>query len=146
MIARAGRGAAGLYRYAWYLGAAFQIQDDVLNLVGDFEQYGKEPEGDLWEGKRTLMLIHVLGACTTAERTRLGRFLALGRVERTPKQVAWVRGLLDRYGSIDHARRTARRLAGAALLEGMQAFRYATDPAAARFLLEMPLYVVSRNR
>jgi geranylgeranyl diphosphate synthase type II len=26
----------------WYLGAAFQIQDDVLNLVGEYERYGKE--------------------------------------------------------------------------------------------------------
>ena len=44
-------------RYGFFLGAAFQIQDDLLNLVGD-DDYGKEINGDLWEGKRTLMLIH----------------------------------------------------------------------------------------
>ena len=33
---------------------AFQITDDVLNLIGDVARYGKEIDGDLWEGKRTL--------------------------------------------------------------------------------------------
>ena len=42
------------------LGVAFQIQDDVLNLAGDVGDYGKEIGGDLWEGKRTLLLAHAL--------------------------------------------------------------------------------------
>ena len=45
---------------ATYLGTAFQIQDDLLNLIGDEQRYGKEIGGDLLEGKRTLMLIHLL--------------------------------------------------------------------------------------
>src|SRR5262252_5964477 len=48
-------------RFGFFLGAAFQIQDDLLNLVGDAGAYGKELDGDLREGKRTLMLIHLLG-------------------------------------------------------------------------------------
>ena len=32
------------------VGIAFQIQDDVLNLVGEEALYGKEPLGDLWRG------------------------------------------------------------------------------------------------
>ena len=48
-----------LDRYGWYVGAAFQIQDDVLNLAGDYAAYGKEILGDLQEGKRTLMLIEL---------------------------------------------------------------------------------------
>ena len=47
-------------RFGFFLGAAFQIQDDLLNLEGDPLRYGKELDGDLWEGKRTLMLIHLL--------------------------------------------------------------------------------------
>ena len=56
------------------MGAAFQIQDDLLNLVGDEENYGKEIGGDIWEGKRTLMLIHLLSACHPAETNRSGVF------------------------------------------------------------------------
>ena len=36
--------------FGFFLGAAFQIQDDVLNLVGSRERYGKEIGGDLYEG------------------------------------------------------------------------------------------------
>ncbi len=50
-------------RYGFFLGAAFQIQDDLLNLVGD-DGYGKEINGDIWEGKRTLMLIHAIREST----------------------------------------------------------------------------------
>ena len=35
-------------RFGFLLGAAFQIQDDVLNLTGDLGRYGKEIGGDLW--------------------------------------------------------------------------------------------------
>jgi geranylgeranyl diphosphate synthase type II len=46
--------------FGYQLGVAFQIQDDLLNLVGEEERYGKETAGDIWEGKRTLMLIQLL--------------------------------------------------------------------------------------
>src|SRR6266566_2709028 len=39
-------------RFGFFLGAAFQIQDDLLNLLGDRARYGKEIDGDVWEGKR----------------------------------------------------------------------------------------------
>ena len=41
-------------RFGYLLGVAFQITDDVLNLNGNVARYGKEINGDLWEGKRTL--------------------------------------------------------------------------------------------
>ena len=55
-----------------HLGAAFQITDDLLNLRADPQEYGKEIGGDLWEGKRTLMLLHAL-RCAETERPRTGR-------------------------------------------------------------------------
>lgn len=52
------------------LGSAFQIQDDILNLVAKEGRYGKEALGDLWEGKHTLILMHALRSATDAERER----------------------------------------------------------------------------
>ncbi|MGH3784669.1 MAG: FAD-dependent oxidoreductase, partial [Pseudonocardiaceae bacterium] len=58
-------------RFGFLLGAAFQIQDDVLNLVGSYSRYGKEIAGDLCEGKRTLVLSHAFARATPSERSRL---------------------------------------------------------------------------
>lgn len=62
-----------------YLGAAFQITDDLLNLRADPEDYGKEIGGDLWEGKRTLMLLHALRSAETEDRARAVQILAKRR-------------------------------------------------------------------
>jgi hypothetical protein len=50
------------------------------------------------------------------------------------------------HGSIDAARRAARRLAGAALREGLAALAGVPDSDDKRFLLEAPLYVIERDR
>ncbi|WP_437801019.1 polyprenyl synthetase family protein [Sorangium sp. So ce693] len=65
--------------FARRLGVAFQIQDDVLNLAGDVGEYGKEIGGDLWEGKRTLMLLHMMRRATPEERAEAARILSLAR-------------------------------------------------------------------
>ncbi|MCP9275471.1 polyprenyl synthetase family protein [Mycolicibacterium arenosum] len=62
-----------------HLGAAFQITDDLLNLRGDPEEYGKEIGGDLWEGKRTLMLLHTLRRAEADERLRAVEILSKRR-------------------------------------------------------------------
>lgn len=103
-------------RFGFFLGAAFQIQDDLLNLVAD-ARYGKELNGDIWEGKRTLMLNHAYRNSTRKERRRMNEVMAQPRHQRTTAQIIWIRQLMDDYGSIDHARRMAHGLAGAALHE-----------------------------
>jgi geranylgeranyl diphosphate synthase, type II len=65
--------------FAMALGVAFQIQDDILNLEGDEALYGKESWGDLWEGKRTLMLLHALRQASPADRDRAQQILAADR-------------------------------------------------------------------
>ena len=62
-----------------HLGAAFQITDDLLNLRADPEDYGKEIGGDLWEGKRTLMLLHALRQAEPDDRDRALQILAKRR-------------------------------------------------------------------
>lgn len=103
-------------RFGFFLGAVFQIQDDLLNLVGD-ESYGKERNGDLWEGKRTLMLIHLLNVCSEDERIRITAHLAKQRHEMQLADVDWLRSTMERYGSIDYARQVAHGIAGAAMEE-----------------------------
>ena len=68
-----------MIEFGFHLGAAFQIRDDILNLVGDPGVYGKEALGDLLEGKRTLMLIHLLASADPADRRWLVAYLAVLR-------------------------------------------------------------------
>jgi geranylgeranyl diphosphate synthase type II len=69
-----------------HLGAAFQITDDLLNLRADPEDYGKEIGGDLWEGKRTLMLLHALRHAAEPERRAALDVLARRRPTGGPEQ------------------------------------------------------------
>lgn len=134
-----------LHRFGWYLGAAFQVQDDLLNLSGSFERYGKEIAGDLWEGKRTLMLIHLLQTLDPAEREKVRSFLAKPRAARTGDEVRWLLARMAASGSLEHARSAARQLAAAALAEGLAVLADVPDSEDKRFLLQMALYVVSRE-
>lgn len=141
------RGAVDLDRYlrfGFFLGAAFQIQDDLLNLIGDVARYGKEINGDIWEGKRTLMLVHLLGMATPDERTRIAVMLGRTRSARTSDDVLWIRGLMEHYGSIEYARQTAHGLAGAALHEFDVAFVEVKDSVDKRFLHALPTWVIDR--
>lgn len=141
-----------------HLGAAFQITDDLLNLRADPQEYGKEIGGDLWEGKRTLMLLHTLRCAESDDRERAVAILAkrrpgadgeleltelldrltargqlsqLGRAEietqvhghrhseaKSLNEIQWLYELMNRVGSLRHARDVAAwhaRKASAAL-------------------------------
>jgi geranylgeranyl diphosphate synthase, type II len=96
------------------VGVAFQIQDDVLNLVGEEGLYGKEALGDLLEGKRTLMLIHLMRTLRKQERTDLLKWLGRPRNERTLAESHEVLHRMMRNSSIEYARAAAARHAARA--------------------------------
>jgi geranylgeranyl diphosphate synthase type II len=131
--------------FGYYMGAAFQIQDDVLNLVADQQKYGKEIGGDIWEGKRTLMLIHLLNCCTKREKSRLRTFLATPRAERHAKGVEHVYYLMDKYDCFSYAWTAARHLAGAALHEFHVAYGEAPESVDKQFIREIVMYMIERD-
>jgi geranylgeranyl diphosphate synthase type II len=135
----------GFVRFGFFLGCAFQIQDDLLNLRGDHARYGKEIDGDLREGKRTLMLIHLQRVAADAERRRLSDILALPRAQKLPADIAWIRERLDWYGCLDHASHVAHALAGAAMHEFDLAYQAAPDSRDKRFIKALPSWVLERS-
>jgi geranylgeranyl diphosphate synthase type II len=134
-----------MVRFGFHLGAAFQIQDDLLNLLGTEREYGKEIDGDLFEGKRTLPLIHLLRSAQGADRDLLGRYLGLERSARTAAMVAEVRELLDVYGSITFAAEYARGIAGAALDTFEEAFASAAPGPDRDFVRALVPYMLDRR-
>ena len=131
-------------RFGFFLGAAFQIQDDLLNLCGDY-RYGKERDGDLWEGKRTLMLIRALRESTAEERDRLCEILFRSRAERTAQEVAWMRYLIEKYDGISYARQMSQQLAGAALHEFGLLSGEIPESRDKAFFQQMPAWVIEQT-
>jgi len=90
-----------LASYGRAIGIAFQIQDDVLNLVGEEEKYKKEIGGDIREGKRTLMVMHALPRLSPSDSARL-RFILDSR-SAGAVEIEWSIQKLRAAGSIDYA-------------------------------------------
>ncbi len=135
-----------LVRFGTFLGTAFQIQDDLLNLVGDEATYGKEILGDLFEGKHTLMLAHVLGQIDAAERADLvDGFLSLPRAQRTAEGAARLLAAMQRHGSIEFARSFAEGVRAAAVDAFEPAFAAAPPSPDRAFLRSMVDFMLSRQ-
>ncbi|MBR3513209.1 MAG: polyprenyl synthetase family protein [Bacteroidaceae bacterium] len=64
-----------LYRFGERLGLAFQLQDDLLDVYGDFATFGKKIGGDILCNKKTYMLIQALNHATPAQRQELTRWI-----------------------------------------------------------------------
>ena len=99
------------------LGVAFQIVDDVLNLEADPQAYGKEIAGDLYEGKRTLILLDYLRHAPLEDAERARRLLRLPREAKDPAEVAWLHRELLQSGAVARAHARAKAMAQEALAE-----------------------------
>lgn len=96
-----------LSAFAECAGIAFQLQDDVLGLVGDEAKLGKPVGSDLREGKRTLIIALAWQRASEAERAQLAA--VLGNPTATPTAAAETTALLQRLGAIDDVQTMATR-------------------------------------
>jgi octaprenyl-diphosphate synthase len=114
--ALAARGGAAarekLGEYAWNLGMAFQLIDDVLDFTAREKTLGKPVGGDLREGKVTLPLVYALERATAQERKLVGTILRQRNYETVP--FARVLALLEKYGGIERVRDRAQTFTGKA--------------------------------
>jgi octaprenyl-diphosphate synthase len=116
-----------LARFGRYVGQAFQIADDLLDLIGDEKTTGKSLGTDLEQGKLTLPLIHLMQTAGEPMASRVRQLLtAEGNSRRDT-----LRACLEEAGSIDHARDRARDLAARARAE-----LACLPPSASRMILE----------
>lgn len=64
-----------LYEYGINIGSAFQIQDDILDVYGDPETFGKAIGGDICCNKKTYMLLTALQRADDETRAELEQWL-----------------------------------------------------------------------
>lgn len=95
-----------LRNYAFNVGMAFQLADDVLDYDGDALVSGKTPGTDLKEGRRTLPLIVALERAAPHDARRI-RTALIARGE-TAAEFADIADIVRQYGGVEEARRASR--------------------------------------
>ena len=132
--------AAALQTYGYNLGVCFQIIDDLLDFTSSTEVLGKPALSDLKEGKVTLPLILAMPRATPREREIITGVATAKSFDGVDP--AEILGIVNRYGTLEKTRETARDYANRA--------RTALAPFAdspAKEALELALdFVLERDR
>lgn len=142
------RGRADIDRlndFGFYLGAVFQIHDDIENLQAG-PDYDKDALGDILEGKRTLPLLHLLRTASPSDRSLALRVIGPHGSGAPAERTATVRELMDRYGSIEYARHFVDALSGLALAEFRRLFNSFPASEALEFLFTLVTDLGKRTR
>lgn len=84
------------------LGYAFQMRDDLNNLTQKSDVMGKEQGGDILEGKRTLMLIHLLQQCSKEEEQYIAAIYRKDSSAKTETEKNYIIQLMEHYGSLNY--------------------------------------------
>jgi octaprenyl-diphosphate synthase len=127
---------AALETFGRSLGIAFQIQDDILDIVGDTGVVGKTLGIDIEKQKMTLPVIHFLRTAPGEHRKLLRSLIA----SREADKVERIRNLILPSTSIDYARDAAREL----VAKARAAIAILPDTEARRVLDTMAEFVVTR--
>jgi len=129
------------------LGVAFQIRDDVLNLMPQAgTAYGKEYAGDLYEGKRTLILTHLLAHADVEEVARARDILARPRGDKSAADIEWLLDAVRRHGSLAYAQAVAESRAQRGLARLSDALEELPERSAARELRSLLATLTLRTR
>jgi len=94
--------------FAALCGTAFQLQDDILGVIGKEEKLGKPVGSDLREGKRTLVVYQAYHNAGEEDKRKL--LHVLGNVSATNDDIAGVIKMLRDLGGIDYVAGRARTL------------------------------------
>ena len=131
------REVKALSSYGRNLGIAFQIQDDLLDIIGDEKKLGKKIGGDLVEGKKTYLFIKALEKAKEKERKFLFKLIRNKGISR--KQIPAFKEIYVKLGILDEAKNEIKNYSVKALNslkllkdEDRQIFRWLTDSLISR--------------
>ena len=89
--------AENLYKFGMQIGVAFQLQDDLLDVYGDPEVFGKKIGGDILCNKKTYMLIKALDRADAKQREELNRWLDAETCQPAEK----IKAVTELYNQLD---------------------------------------------
>ncbi len=133
-----------LIKFGHNLGRSFQIHDDWLNVFS--ENTGKELGGDILEGKRTLLVLHLVekleAASDTEDLEYVRRIFKITREEKTQADVDKIIALYKKHGCKEWVRDQAKHYANEALAY-LDAVPYSDDGKA--ILKDAVDFIVNRE-
>jgi geranylgeranyl diphosphate synthase type II len=106
-----------LYEFGENLGLAFQLQDDILDVYGDPEKFGKQVGGDILSNKKTFMLIKAKELATGNIADELNQW-----IETNDNPTAKVEAITNIYNQLK-----VRKLAESVMEDYVQTALYALD-------------------
>ncbi len=102
-----------LRSYGNYLGLAFQIQDDLLDIMADETELGKKIGGDLLEGKKTYLLLKALEKAKGKDKELIQKVITNSGIRKN--QINTYKKLYIKLGVIDDASKEVKRYTTLAL-------------------------------
>lgn len=102
-----------LSNYGKYLGIAFQIQDDLLDITADKFEFGKRIGGDLMEGKKTFLFIKAFEKAKGKDKSDLVKVIENKGIKEN--QIEYYKNIYQKLGVIDDAKSAIRNYSSKAL-------------------------------
>ena len=130
---------AALTRFASSCGTAFQLQDDILGLMGQEEKLGKPIGSDVREGKKTTIVYFALKSASQADRKFL--LSVLGNRDASPADVTRATDMMVSLGAVDRTADLALEHINKALPE----LAVLPDSTYKELLTEWAHYMISRT-
>ncbi len=93
-----GKNEAGkLFEFGKQVGIAFQLQDDILDVYGDENKFGKKSGGDIVANKKTFLLLKAFEVANKYQQEELHNWMMVSSNDATEK----INGVKNLYDSLD---------------------------------------------
>jgi geranylgeranyl diphosphate synthase type II len=134
-----------IYNFGKLTGYCFQIKDDLLDLTSDFCGQKKQCGNDIYEGKRTIMLGHLLRTIKDADKIKLDQILDKDRYHKSSEEVEWVINKMKEYGSLDYANNLMKKFATEAQDYFKKELVFLKNNPARAYLENLPEFLINRD-
>ena len=91
--------------FAENIGLAFQIQDDLLDIIADEKKFGKKIGGDLREGKKTFLLLKAIEVVKEGDDRGKLDSVIINKGVNTEDDIKDIKKIYENYGIIDFAQK-----------------------------------------